>query len=260
MKTVLFANQKGGVGKSTLVCQFAYYVAEKLNLRVLVIDLDAQANTTKALKMSGIPTISSTNASQALTEKLAGLEDVPFLLMPASEDLKKLEQQQGNHNAFAGNLKTFLSVNDEQFDVCIIDTNPFPDIRVIAAMVAAQHVVSPIQLNQEAIDGIGSLIKDVQRIKRAGLNPDLNLIGLLPNQVQPTPFQKANFAELSAQFGKLLIKMDNGQFASIKTSTAIAEAQAAGVPIWKLGKTSARDTWRDMEPAFKTIADQLGVA
>lgn len=258
MKTLLLANQKGGVGKSAIVCQLAHYLTDKLGKRVLVIDLDHQANTTKALRTSGDVSVSDTTAAQSLAEKGATVEDANFVLMPATDELRKLEKQAANHNLYASNFKQFVANVDSQFDVCIIDTNPFPDIRVIASMIAASFIVSPIQLNQEAIDGIGSLIQDVKRIV-ASLNPDLKLIGILPNLVQPTPFQKANFAELSAHFGKLLIRLDNGQFAAIKTSTAIAEAQAEGKPLWKLGKTSARDMWRDTEPTFAKIVSDMGV-
>ncbi|MGV7193550.1 ParA family protein [Xanthomonas axonopodis] len=258
MKTLLLANQKGGVGKSAIACQLAYYLTEKLGKRVLVIDLDHQANTTKALRTSGLVSVSDTTGAQSLADKGATVEDANFVLLPANDDLRKLEKQADNHNLYASNFKQFIASVDEQFDVCIIDTNPFPDIRVIASMVAAGFIVSPIQLNQEAIDGIGSLIQDVKRIV-AKLNPELTLIGILPNLVQPTPFQKSNFAELSRHFGKLLIRTDAGQFAAIKTSTAIAEAQAEGKPVWKLGKTSARDTWRDMEPTFAKIVADMGV-
>lgn len=258
MKTLLLANQKGGVGKSAIACQLAHYLADKRGKRVLVIDLDHQANTTKALRGSGVVSVSNTSAAESLSEKGASVEDAPFVLMPATDELRKLEKQPGSHNLFASNFKQFITSIDDQFDVCILDTNPFPDIRVIASMIAAGFIVSPIQLNQEAIDGIGSLIQDVKRIV-ASLNPDLRLIGILPNQVQPTPFQKNNFAELSAHFGKLLIRTDDDQFAAIKTSTAIAEAQAAGQPVWKLGKTSAREIWRDMEPTFEKITSEMGV-
>lgn len=257
MKTLLLANQKGGVGKSTLVCQLAYYLTEKLDLRVLVIDTDAQANTTKALRTGGIAVVSETAAARVFAEQVVTVEDAKLVVLPATDALKKLEQLKADHNTFAGNFKNFLG-SVQGFDVCLIDTNPFPDIRVIAAMVAADHIVSPVQLNQEAIDGIGALIADVKRIKQH-LNPTLNLIGILPNQVQPTPFQKANFAELSKHFGKLLISLGEGRFAAVKSTTSLPEAQAAGLPVWRLGKTSAREAWKEMEPAFAKIATDMGV-
>ena len=122
-------------------------------------------------------------------------------------------------------------------------------------------MLSPIQLNQEAIDGIGDLLNHenigIRKIQ-ATINPTLQFIGILPNLVEPTPFQRENFRELSAHFAKLLIPMSAG-FAAIKKTTAIPEAQAAGVPIWKLGKTSGRDAWTQIKPVFEKIATTMGV-
>lgn len=258
MKTLLLANQKGGVGKSAVATQFAHYLTDKLGLRVVVVDLDHQANTTKALKASGLASISDTPASAVLATKTATVESAELVLIPSDAELSKLERQHANHNAFAANLMGFLARIGEQFDVCIIDTNPNPDIRVVASLVAADFVLSPIELNQEAIDGIGALLRDVRNIQ-AKLNPKLTLVGILPNKVAPTPFQRGNFEQLAQHFGKLLIPLGKNSYALVKTSTAIAEAQAEGKPLWKLGKTSARDAWRDIEPTFKKIADTLGV-
>ena len=74
----------------------------------------------------------------------------------------------------------------------MIDTNPNPDIRVIAALASADFVLSPMQLNQEAMDGVSGLLNHervgLRKIK-AVLNAKLVLIGLLPTLVEPTPFQ-----------------------------------------------------------------------
>ncbi|HBI9827839.1 TPA: hypothetical protein LAF97_005002, partial [Escherichia coli] len=93
---------------------------------------------------------------------------------------------------------------------------------------------------------------------QATLNKKLQLIGILPNIVEPTPFQRDNFRDLSKAFAKLLIPLENG-FAAVKKTTAIPEAQAAGLPVWKLGKTSARDAWSQMRPVFEKIATTMGV-
>jgi chromosome partitioning protein len=255
MKSLVLANQKGGVGKTAIACQFAYYLADVLGLRVLVLDVDHQANTTKAMKASGLFFASTTTAGRVLSEKTDRIEAGKNVLVPSDELLIKMEKQADRHNRFATNLQIFLKTVDNQFDACIIDTNPNPDIRVTAALVVADYVLSPVQLNQEALDGIGALAGDVKKIK-AALNPKLHFIGILPNLVEATPFQKANFTQLAEQFAKLLIPLANGH-AFIKTRTAIAEAQAAGQPIWRLGKTSAADCWRELRPVFAKITDVM---
>jgi chromosome partitioning protein len=263
MKTLVLANQKGGVGKSAVAVQFAYFLSDVMKKRVLVIDFDHQRNTSKALKTGQLATVSRITSSQLLTSKVdaASVEHADFVLVAGDSELIKMEKQAAEHNKFATNLFNFLNEVDDRFDVCVIDTNPNPDIRQLASLVVSDYVLSPIQLNQEAIDGIGDLLNHdaigIRKIK-ATINKKLELIGILPNLVEPTPFQRDNFRDLSTAFAKLLIPMDKG-FAAIKKTTAIPEAQAVGLPVWKLGKTSAREAWAQIKPVFLKIATQMGV-
>lgn len=262
MKTIVLANQKGGVGKSAVAVQQAYFCHLIKGLRVLFIDFDHQHNSSKALKTGGIATVSLLQASRILTTKIDAVEDAEFVLVAADNaELLKMEKQGDKHNSFATNLQAFLQAVDADFDVCIIDTNPNPDIRQLAPLVVSDFVLSPLQLNQEAIDGIGDLLNHntigIRKIK-AAINPKLELIGILPNLVEPTPFQRENFRALSTHFANLLIPMDSG-FAAIKKTTAVPEAQALGLPVWKLGKTSGRDAWVQIKPVFEKIALIMGV-
>ena len=130
---------------------------------------------------------------------------------------------------------------------------------MIAALASADLVLSPIQLNQEALDGVTGLLNHdrvgLRKIK-AVLNPKLQLIGLLPVLVEPTPFQKANFLQVVQRYHPLMIRIGAGpgDFASIPRRSAIAEAQASGEVLWEMKKTAARDTWRDIEPSLRHIA------
>jgi chromosome partitioning protein len=257
MKTLVLANQKGGVGKSAVATLLAHYLRQQ-GQRVLAIDLDHQANFSQPLRLSRRATLASFGADRLLTEPAAALPAADFVLVPGDPRLLMLERQPDRHNAFATNLHRFLPAQASRFDVCVIDTNPNPDIRVIAALASADFVLSPIQLNQEAMDGVGALLNHdrvgVRRIK-ALLNPKLQLIGLLPVMVEPTPFQKANFVQIVEQYHPLLIRIGDGagNFASIPRRSAIAEAQAHGEVLWEMKKTAARDAWREIEPSLRTI-------
>lgn len=262
MKTLVFANQKGGVGKSAIACQLAYFIADFLKKRVIVIDLDHQGNTSKVMRVGGFATVSSLTTTHIFSDETFKVENVDFVVVPADNcELLKMEKQAEKHNAFASNLYAFLQAIDKKFDVCILDTNPNPDIRQLSALVVSDYVLSPIQLNQEAIDGIGNLLNHLNvgiRKIQATINPKLKLIGVLPNLVEPTPFQRENLGDLSKHFAKLLIQLPVG-FAAVKKTTAIPEAQALGLPIWKLGKTSAREAWVHIRPVFEKIALTMGV-
>lgn len=266
MKTLLLANQKGGVGKSAIAVQLAYYLAE--SRRVLVIDFDHQGNAATALREGGVATVSSTPASRLLTESVTQIEREPFVSLPADADeLRQLEKRSGlpmnggstQGDAYASNLQGFLQAVDADFDVCIIDVNPTPDIRMISALVTADYILSPIELTQEAIDGIAVMLNHptigIRRIQQT-INPGLHLLGILPNKVDPTPFQRQNFEALAKHYASLLIPAGES-FCAIRKSTGVVEAQAAGLPVWTLGKTSSRDAWRQIKPVFDIIATRM---
>ena len=268
MKTLALANQKGGVGKSAVAVQLAYYFARS-GRRVLVLDFDHQANATRALATGGLATVSQMPASRVLTVPVSGVEDEPFVVLPADgEDLRGLERRDDEHQQFVTHLAGFLEAVAGSFDLAIIDTNPNPDIRQLAALVTASHVLSPIELTQESVDGIGALLNDdsvgVRRIQET-IRPDLVLLGVLPNKVDGTsPFQRANLRALATHYAELLIPMDGDAYAWIPRSTAITEAQAAGVPLWRLKgengtgvKTSAREAWRRTLPVFDRLASLM---
>ena len=259
MKTIVLANHKGGVGKSavaTLLAQRAHAQGH----RVLAIDLDHQGNFGSAVALS-----KQARAAAVASDHLfgGGRVDLPtsrFVMVPAGDGLLGLERQPQQHTPFARSLRDFLRAVDAHFDLCVIDTNPNPDIRLIAALATGDFVLSPIQLNQEAIDGVRALLHHPRvgfhKIK-AVLNPKLTLIGLLPTMVEPTPFQRANFIELVQKYAPLMIKLGDaaGDFARLPKRSAIAEAQADGLLLWEMKKTAARDAWAEVEPSLRRILE-----
>ena len=282
MKTLVLANQKGGVGKSAVGCQFAYYLVH-LGRRVLYLDLDHQMNSSRAIMKSGKAVVATFTASELLSGDANTLPQGAFVLVQGDDVLSTLERQPEKHNDFVNSVKSFLDSVSDRFDVCVVDTNPNPDIRYAAALVTGDYVLSPIQLNQEAIDGIGALLNHkrygYRKIKQV-VNKKLELIGILPNLVESTPFQKSNFEQLAAAYSQLLIpieRLGKKRFAFIPTRTAIAEAQACGVPLWQLRqavpddqkgapslasmpiRTSARDAWREIKPVFDEISRRIGI-
>ncbi len=265
MKTSVFANQKGGVGKSAIETQFAYFLTGVLGKRIINIDLDHQKNASKAIIKSGKAAVAPFTASDLLNGKASvdALPKAPFVLVQGDDDLSLLESKPDQHNNYVNALNDFLSALDGTFDGCLIDTNPNPDIRYAAALITSDFIVSPIELNQEALDGIGGLLNHkrygFKRIK-ATINPNLELIGILPNKVEPTPFQRGNFEQLAESFSHYLISIngDTNKFAFVPKRSAIAEAQAEGAFIGEVKKTAARDAWREIKPTFQELAARMG--
>lgn len=268
MIVLLLANQKGGVGKSALATQLVLHARISLNLRVVAIDFDHQGNLTNALRRNGTFSEEKVSASSLLRAvPCVGSSDAVFV--PADTELSALERERELHGAFAGNLIAAVkSFRTQGYDLCVLDVNPNPDIRYGAAMLAASHLLVPIQLNQEAIDGIRGVFDHPRfgyRKVKATLNQDLVFVGMLPNLVEPTPFQKTNFAALVAAYPSALIQLPSvaggeiARFASIPTRTAIPECQKDGLYMGASRKQSHRDAWRVVEPALRTIFLNLGL-
>jgi chromosome partitioning protein len=264
MKTLVLANQKGGVGKSAVATLLAHYF-RKQGQRVLAVDLDHQGNLSEPLRMSQRATLAEVPASSLLTQNNPTIPRSDFVLVAADRELSLLERQPAMHSPFARNFREFLGAMDARFDVCVVDTNPNPDIRVITALVSADFVLSPIQLNQEAMSGVSALLNHpragIRKIKST-LNPKLHLIGLLPTMVEATPFQKSNFLQLIQQYHPLLIRCgtSSGDIASMPRRSAVAEAQSDGQVLWEMKKTAAREAWAAIEPGLKYIANLVSPA
>ncbi len=264
MKTLVLANQKGGVGKSAVATLLANYLFQQ-GRRVLALDFDHQGNLTDPVTRLGRARSAPFTADQLMIEPGHKLESQSFVIVQPGIGLLNMERQPLRHNEFANRLHTFLAAHAARFDVCLIDTNPNPDIRVIAALACADFVLSPIQLNQEAIEGVNGLLNHprvgVRKVK-AVLNPNLHLIGLLPTMVEPTPFQKANFLQIVERYHPIMIRIGSGpgDFASIPRRSSVAEAQASGEVLWEMKKTAARDAWKEIEPSIRHIAQLVSPA
>jgi chromosome partitioning protein len=258
MKTLVLANQKGGVGKSAVATLLTYYFLQQ-GKRVLAIDLDHQGNFTRPITLSGRGTVAPFTSEHLLMAGGVSLPKKRFAIVPAGDGLNVLERKEAMHTPYARAFRAFLKQVDTDFDVCVVDTHPSPDIRMISALASADFVLSPIQLNQESVDGVRALLLHprvgVLKIK-AMLNQKLHFIGLLPTLVEPTNFQRANFRVLVERHLDLMIRINaENDLARIPKRTAIAEAQADGLVLWEMKKTAARDAWAEIKPTIEHIAN-----
>lgn len=250
MKVVVSTNEKGGVGKSAIAVQFAWYLSDVLGQRTLVMDCDQQGDGSRPLKQFASGVTASQVFTGEATEVDAG-EDIT--LVAADRALRSLEIDREKHGLYAKNLKQFIDNVRDRFDFCVIDTPPDPGVRMTAALVVADYVVSPIELAQESVEGVASLMARIQGVK-AKYNPDLVFLGLLPNRVKPTPLQKEWFGTLVSKYQRFMVE----GMAKIAERSAIAEAQQAGVPVWKLEKSAARDAGKELKAVFAQFVERMG--
>lgn len=260
MKILSIMNEKGGVGKTFVVSQLAFYAECKRGYRTIVLDLDQQLNTTRCLKERAV--VASLSAGEILLRGGRLNDDErksPFLLVPGDNLLAALERLgEAAHPKMIENLYDFLADVESSFDLCIIDTNPSPDIRAIAAMSMATHVLSPIELKQESLDGVMNLIGRIERT-RNDVNPDLQFIGLLPNLVEKKPYQEAALKTLIEEVGQLLLIRSDGRPALVPNSAAVAEAQGEGRPLWEGPKTKVGRIWSIVRKVWEEVEKRLNL-
>jgi chromosome partitioning protein len=262
MKTLVVTSEKGGVGKTAVTTQLALYAATRLKKRVLVLDFDSQNNATNALTRGGSAVVAQFTSYDIFLGNADARSDAAFVLV--SEGDRKtlnLESQPDHHGAYANNVVDFLDGVGPTFDLCLIDTNPSPDIRKTIALVVANYLLVPIALTQESIEGVkASLYSEpygYEHIKKT-YNAGLELIGIMPVMVETTPIQRRLLKDLTEnESTKSLLLNDKGVPLGVLKRQAIQEAQELGVFIGDIDKSSAREAWRGLKFTFDAVVREL---
>jgi len=176
MNTVVITNQKGGVGKTTIAALFAWGLAEKESARVALVDLDSQKNLTRTFAQRGCEITAAKLFGPALPALDAARE--PLCLFPGVTELADLERASPEIiRNFRNNVMQLAS----HFDYCLIDTPPALGLRMTAALIVADYVLCPIELEEYSIEGVTAMIKTIIGVRQRH-NPRLKFLGLLANR------------------------------------------------------------------------------
>lgn len=229
MKTIVVANQKGGVGKTTVARHLAFYGVEK-GLRVLAVDMDVQGNFSTTFK-----NMEDENGYRAAREALAiqhaglaasGLfnplnSDSPVV---CAERLAYIEADAGIVDVERRDLQEVIDAGQKRFaelgkdfDVCVLDTGPAVSNLLVVALSVGDFAVSPCKPDRDAIAGLASFFSNVVRVRdETGINPKLAPLGVLPNLVNKNrAYHRSVLAEMRAAWGDAVLPVELYERAAI---------------------------------------------
>lgn len=244
MKILAVANQKGGVGKSTISVHSGFEGVDR-SLKTCVIELDGQGNTSKTLSEYACDVY----ASELFHKPVKIKSNQLLTLIPVDAALIDVEREDAQVILqFKMNIEALAK---DGFDLVVIDCPPALCLRMTAALIVATHVVSPIELDMYSIDGITKMLQTIYGIKEE-YNPELEFVGMLPNRCNHlSKQQKETLISLLTEYSHLMIP------AKIGIRSSIPEATQEGKPVWQL--KTGKDAGAEMKAALKFVFEKIGV-
>ncbi len=250
MKIIAIANQKGGVGKTTTAINLSACLANE-GKRVLLIDLDPQANATSALGLSGLEGLSLYQAiigQATVIEKITPTRFETLFIIPGDIDLAGAEIEVARQEQHLTRLQVALQPlrDAEPFDFVILDCPPSLGILMTNALAAADELLVPIQCEYFALEGLSKISNIVEQIRDSGANPGLKVGGILMTMYDSrTNLSQQVVAEVRKHFAEVVFET------MIPRTVRLGEAPSFGKTIVEYDPSGTGAT------AYKALAKEF---
>lgn len=183
MRVIAIANQKGGVGKTTTAVNLSAALAQT-GQRILMVDLDPQANATSGLGLEpdgGGSIYEVLLGESSLESKILPTRFENLSVIPAEMDLAGVEIELARMDNHLARLQGILrSARDRnRFDFCLLDTPPSLGVLMTSALAAADEILIPLQCEWFGLEGLAKIMRVIEHIRESGVNKQVTLEGIL---------------------------------------------------------------------------------
>jgi chromosome partitioning protein len=250
MKIIAIANQKGGVGKTTTAVNLGAALAERTQ-RILIIDLDPQGNATSSLGMQdfeGQSLYDPLLGATGIADKILPTRLEQLFLVPADLDLAGAEVEIARMENHMQRLTFALQPlrNDGAFDFILLDCPPSLGILMTNALAAADEILTPIQCEYFALEGLVKIVRVVEQVRDSGANRNVQIGGIVMTMFDSrTNLSAQVVAEVRQHFAAKVYDT------VIPRTVRLSEAPSFGKTILEYDKSGAGAR------AYRTLADEF---